>query len=36
MTTVGCENTDKCSNNKTKTTQGQNDETRDKYDLKIL
>jgi hypothetical protein len=38
MATVGCgishkdaKRTDKCSNNKTKTTQKQSDKTRDKY-----
>jgi hypothetical protein len=43
MTTVGCgishkdtKHTDKCSSNKTKTTQKQNDETTDKYFLEIL
>jgi hypothetical protein len=43
MATVGCginhkdeKRTDKCSNNKTKTTQKQNDETTDKYLFKIL
>jgi hypothetical protein len=43
MPTNGCgishkdiKHTDKCSNNKTKTTQKQNDETTDKYFFKIL
>jgi hypothetical protein len=39
MATIECgtsHNTDKCSNNKTKTTQKQNDETTDKYFFKIL
>jgi hypothetical protein len=43
MATVGCgvihkdtKHTDKCSNNKTKTAQKQNDETTHKYFFKIL
>jgi hypothetical protein len=43
MVTVGCgithkdtKHTDKCSNNRTKTTQKQYDETIDKYFYKIL
>jgi hypothetical protein len=43
MATVGCgishedtEHTNKCSNNETETIQKQNDETTDKYFLKIL
>jgi hypothetical protein len=43
MATIGCgishedtKYTDKYSNNKTKTTQKQNDETTDKYFFKIL
>jgi hypothetical protein len=42
MTAIGCgiyhedtKHTDKCSNNKTKATQKQNDETTDKYFFKI-
>jgi hypothetical protein len=43
MATTGCgishkntKHTDKCSNNKTKTTQKQNDEITEKYFYKIL
>jgi hypothetical protein len=43
IATIGCgiscevtKHADKCSNNKTKTTQKQNDLTTDKYALKIL